>query len=165
MSQPDPLDAGTGGYGYGQEELAKWPARVAAALIDLAIFWVPLTLTAQLVDLGGAAGAVGTLLSAAVIALGGYNVWFRQGRTGQTFGKRVLGIRLVRLDDGEPVGVPLALGRYLLHWADMLPLLTGWLWPLWDGNRQTFADKIVGTVVVADAGRGQDMPWYASARA
>lgn len=163
MSQPDPRTAG--GYGYGQDELARWPARVAAALIDLTIFWLPLTLTVQLGELGGAAGAAGMLLSLAVLALGAYNVWVRQGRSGQTFGKRALGIRLVRLDDGEPVGVPLALGRYLLHWADMLPLLVGWLWPLWDDRRQTFADKIVRTVVVADAGRGHDAPWYASARA
>jgi hypothetical protein len=27
----------------------------------------------------------------------------------------------------------------------------GYLWPLWDGKRQTFADKIVGTVVIRPA--------------
>ena len=26
----------------------------------------------------------------------------------------------------------------------------GWLFPLWDAKRQTFADKIIGTVVVPE---------------
>jgi len=46
---------------------------------------------------------------------------------------------------GNPQGVGLLL--YLLS-LDGLPCYLGYLWPLWDSKRQTFADKIVGTVVV-----------------
>ena len=39
-------------------------------------------------------------------------------------------------------------GRDLLHILDLLPLWLGFLWPLWDARRQTFADKIMKTVVL-----------------
>jgi hypothetical protein len=31
---------------------------------------------------------------------------------------------------------------------DSLACYVGWLWPIWDSKRQTFADKIMKTVVV-----------------
>ena len=34
------------------------------------------------------------------------------------------------------------------HVLDSLPCYLGYLWPLWDAKRQTFADKIMSTVVV-----------------
>jgi uncharacterized RDD family membrane protein YckC len=49
---------------------------------------------------------------------------------------------------GQPVGVGLAIGRYFVHILDALPCYLGFLWPLWDSKRQTFADKILSTVVV-----------------
>jgi uncharacterized RDD family membrane protein YckC len=73
----------------------------------------------------------------------------RQGQTGQTVGKGVLNIRLVRLDGVTPPGVWLSIGRWLLHILDGIPCGLGYLWPLWDKKRQTFADKIVNTVVVS----------------
>ncbi len=36
----------------------------------------------------------------------------------------------------------------LAHFLDSLACYVGWLWPLWDPKRQTFADKIMSTVVV-----------------
>jgi hypothetical protein len=38
--------------------------------------------------------------------------------------------------------------RYILHIVDALPCYLGYLWPIWDQQRQTFADKIVRTYVV-----------------
>jgi len=32
----------------------------------------------------------------------------------------------------------------------MLVLQRGWLFPIWDAKRQTFADKIISTVVVPE---------------
>ena len=60
------------------------------------------------------------------------------------------GATLVR--DGQPVGFGLAIGRQFLHILDSLPFYIGYLWPLWDERRQTFADKVADTVVV-QAGR------------
>ncbi len=107
---------------------------------------------------------VGAVLGTASDALGGlvmtdrllsasfaFVIWnqVRQGQTGQTVGKGVLNIRLVRLDGINPPGVGLSIGRYFLHVVDSLPCLLGYLWPLWDEKRQTFTDKILNTVVVA----------------
>ena len=43
--------------------------------------------------------------------------------------------------------------RYLCHFVDSLACYIGWFWPIWDTKRQTFADKIVSTVVVIDSGQ------------
>ncbi len=60
----------------------------------------------------------------------------------------MLGIRLVRELDGQVVGPGLSIGRAFVHVVDSAPLYIGYLWPLWDDNKQTFADKILKTLVV-----------------
>jgi hypothetical protein len=42
----------------------------------------------------------------------------------------------------------MAFARDIVHLLDSLPCYIGFLWPLWDAKRQTFADKILSTVVV-----------------
>lgn len=71
-----------------------------------------------------------------------------QGNTGQTIGKKQMKIKLLREQDGQVVGSGLSIGRYFVHVLDSLPLYLGYLWPLWDDKRQTFADKILHTVVI-----------------
>ena len=61
-----------------------------------------------------------------------------------------VGIRLLKEYDGANLGFGRALGRRLLHVLDSLVCYIGWLMPLWDAKRQTFADKMVHTVVVRD---------------
>ena len=38
--------------------------------------------------------------------------------------------------------------RIIAHFLDSLACYIGWLWPLWDDKRQTFADKVCGSIVV-----------------
>ncbi len=133
--------------------LASWGQRVGAYLIDGLI-------TTAIVLAGFVLGAIlGTVSDAlgvfffvvgfiACIVFTGWNL-VQQGQTGQTVGKGVLNIRLVRLDGINPPGVGLSVGRYFLHvFIDGALCNLGYLWPLWDQKRQTFADKIVNTVVV-----------------
>ncbi|MEO3936623.1 RDD family protein [Dermatophilaceae bacterium Soc4.6] len=72
---------------------------------------------------------------------------FHEGRTGQSWGKKITNICLVGEQSGKPVGAGLAFGRELCHVLDGFAYL-GCLWPLWDAKRQTFADKICTTVVI-----------------
>ena len=72
----------------------------------------------------------------------------QQGNTGQTVGKKQMGIRLLREQDGQVVGPGLSIGRAFVPIVDSLPCYIGWLFPLWDAKRQTLADKILHTVVV-----------------
>ncbi|MFI1098267.1 RDD family protein [Streptomyces sp. NPDC020917] len=87
----------------------------------------------------------GVLMLAATLFL-----CYREGTTGQTPGKRIVGIRVLRERDGSAMGFGLAFGRRLLHVLDSLPCCLGYLWPLWDSKKQTFADKCVSTVVIRD---------------
>ncbi|AJT64909.1 RDD family protein [Streptomyces chattanoogensis] len=72
----------------------------------------------------------------------------KEGKTGQTPGKKIVGIRTVREMNGQVPGFGLALGRRFCHILDAPMCGLGFWWPLWDEKNQTFADKIVSTVVV-----------------
>lgn len=90
---------------------------------------------------------VGTLLSVAALGWTIYNRYFLAGRTGQSVGKRVMKTWLVSRTTGRPVGPLNAFLRDLLHTLDGLGYV-GYLWPLWDDEHQTLADKLAETVVV-----------------
>ena len=135
--------------------LASWTRRVIAALLDGAILsgatWAVLGSDGSSPSLtptfsaGAAAGIawftspwlVGLLV--AMLAL--------QGWTGATPGKRVAGVAIVRASDGLPVGVLASGLRVVAHLLDAI-FLIGYLRPLWNDRKQTFADSIVGTLAV-----------------
>lgn len=77
-----------------------------------------------------------------------WNTCLKGGGTGYTIGKGVLGITLVSEATGQPIGAGKAFLRSLAHILDSLPCYLGLLWPLWDAKRQTFADKVMCTVVI-----------------
>jgi hypothetical protein len=68
---------------------------------------------------------------------------------GQTVGKRLLGLRVMRLD-GEPVNWWTAFERAGGYVAGFATGLLGFVQVYWDSNRQAIHDRIVGTVVVVD---------------
>lgn len=66
---------------------------------------------------------------------------------GQTPGKRLLGMRVVRLD-GKPMTLWASFERFGGYAASIFTGLMGFIQILWDRNRQGMHDKIVETVVV-----------------
>ena len=71
------------------------------------------------------------------------------GRTGQTWGRRIVGVRVVRVADGASPGFWRAFGRELF--ASVISsniFYLGFLWMIWDRERQTWHDKIAGTIVI-----------------
>jgi uncharacterized RDD family membrane protein YckC len=136
--------------------LANWIQRVGAYLIDGLIQVIPVFILVLPYNLSatdgdpsaglGVLAALGWLLSLGIQV---YNRWILQGQTGQSWGKKALNLRLVRMSDGQPVGPLMAFVRDICHLLDGICLI-GYLWPLWDARRQTFADKIVSTVVLAE---------------
>jgi uncharacterized RDD family membrane protein YckC len=102
-------------------------------------------------DVSGASIGLMVLGLLILVAFGIYNQLIRQGRTGYTFGKAVVGIRLVKESTGEPSGALSCFLRQLAHYVDSLICYLGWLWPLWDAKHQTLGDKIMGTVVVVQS--------------
>ena len=126
---------------------ASWGRRVWASTLD-AIFnillLIPVAIVVGLVrpDLANFSGLV---LSLVYFTLG------HGGATGQTWGKKFAGIRVV-----HESGAPLGYVRALIRWAVaigltillIIPNLIDVLWPLWDSKKQALRDKAVGSVVV-----------------
>ncbi len=71
---------------------------------------------------------------------------------GTTLGGMVAGLRVVRLD-GRPMDRPTATVRALAAVLSVLSLGLGWMWASWDARRQTWHDRIAGTVVIRDETR------------
>lgn len=70
-------------------------------------------------------------------------------KSGQTVGRRTLGIRVVSTETGEPPTLAMAFVRYLIAGlASGSICYLGYLWMLWDGRKQTWHDKVASTVVV-----------------
>ena len=73
-----------------------------------------------------------------------YNVGFWM-LSGQTPGKRVLGVRVLR-KDGTRLNLGNALRRQVGYWISTIFYL-GFLWILFDSKRQGLHDKLAGTIV------------------
>jgi uncharacterized RDD family membrane protein YckC len=73
-----------------------------------------------------------------------YNISFWM-LSGQTPGKRMLGVRVMRAD-GERLHFSNALWRQVGYWISAIFFL-GFLWILVDNKRQGFHDKLGGTIV------------------
>ncbi|GAA2331132.1 RDD family protein [Streptomyces caniferus] len=84
-----------------------------------------------------------------ILVGGGFFLMAKEGGTGQTPGKKALGIKVLKETTGQPLGFGMTFVRYICRYLNGLLCGIGWLWPLWDDKNQTFADKIVGTVVVS----------------
>jgi uncharacterized RDD family membrane protein YckC len=123
--------------------LANWGWRALSGLIDAVIIFVPNTVVYK--TLHPYAAAMTEMLIALAITV--VYAWM-EGSTGQTPGKMAVGTRTLRQADGGLLGFGRALGRRLLHILDLVPCYLGLLWPAWDAKRQTFADKIVSSVVI-----------------
>ena len=105
-------------------------------------------------------GVVAVVAGALAIFLIGYIVWWLivLGR-GQTPGKQIVGIRVIK-DNGEPSGwgymflrefvIKALLVGFLSDAAFGIARLVDYLWPLWDRaeKMQTLHDKLLGTLVV-----------------
>lgn len=70
---------------------------------------------------------------------------------GQTPGKKLLGVRVVRLN-GQPMTLWTSFERFGGYAAGLVTGLLGFAQVFWDRNRQMIHDKIVETVVVRDRG-------------
>ena len=131
--------------------------RIGAALLDIAVVFVLLIVLGLLFgDSESSGGSVSVNLEGAsalvffVLTLLYYGV--SEATTGQTLGKRLLGVRVVRASDGTQPGAGAIAGRTLLRLVDALPFayLLGLIVVLATGRRrQRLGDLAAGTTVVA----------------
>lgn len=132
---------------------SSWGNRVGATLLRGVMIlpaYVPAFIGGAMSESSAGAAAVLILVGivlALTVTIRGY---IQRGHLGADFGDAVVGQALVREQTDAPMGSGLAIfGRGLVHILDGLPCYLGYLWPLWDDKSQTFADKILTTVVVA----------------
>ncbi len=76
-----------------------------------------------------------------------YFVW-PYSTSGETLGKRALGIKVVSID-GSPLNWRKGILRSVGYIFSTIPLGLGFLWAIWDADKQAGHDKIAGTCVVS----------------
>ncbi len=114
--------------------------RLAAALIDGILLGIVSGILEAIFGTNAGYG-LGTLITI------GYFVYFH-GTTGQTPGDAALSIRVVGKDDGAPIGYARAFVRWLVSLVSGFVILIGYLWMLWDSEKQTWHDKAANSVVI-----------------
>ena len=131
-------------------ELALWPQRALGWVVDWAIGVVPYII---LYILSAATGTIFFSLIGALWALVvAIFLAIQVGQYGSTPGMRLAGLKCVKASTGQTIGGGLGFVRGLIHavasWLCLVPFIIDMLFPLWDAQRQTLADKIMGTVVL-----------------
>jgi uncharacterized RDD family membrane protein YckC len=168
--QPIPQQA----PGWHGRPLASWGTRLGAYLIDLLIVSIP-GLIVFFAVIAGAIGLTGddsdagfwavigasllaTLAFALIALLYAATTMARSGQAnGQTWGKQLLNIRVVR-DNGEPMTFWWAALREVgIKWIAVgvassiipfIPWFLNYFWPLWDDENRCLHDMVASTHVV-----------------
>ena len=152
-----------------QGQYAGFVSRAMAYVLDLAIsaaivivvVWVTIGLLAYFgIDVGACPSpdqglgvrAIVCRISEGALAVFAALFWpvytvFFLAVAGQTLGKRIVGVRVVRLD-GQRMNLRRALLRLLGYYVSIATLGLGFLWILVDNRRQGWHDKIARTCVV-----------------
>jgi len=166
------------GYGYGAAAAkAGFWSRFAALLIDgviVGLFTIPAWIVINAgptrttrctvedgsvtgfgdgnslceVPTGGTIAIAVVLWIAAFVAGVIYYAKLEGGPSGQTVGKKALGIRVVDAATGGPIGTGRGVGRYFARILSALVCYLGYLWMLWDPEKQCWHDKLVNDYVV-----------------
>ncbi len=128
--------------------LASPGLRIVGGLIDVVILViVGGLLDAVTKDARAASGIVGLIIWVA------YFAYFWSSR-GQSIGMMVFGFRVRDLQTGQYPSVGKAALRGLIWSLEVgfticIIGAIGWLWQLWDPQRQAIHDKVAGTIVTA----------------
>jgi uncharacterized RDD family membrane protein YckC len=118
---------------------ANFGERLVAVLIDgVGLFIINLVL--------GLIGTPGRGLG--ILVNLGYFTYFEGSPSGQTFGKRVMNIRVIDQTTGGSIGYGRAAIRWLMRIVSTIPCLLGYFWMLWDKEKQTWHDKVAQSYVV-----------------
>lgn len=120
---------------------AGFGRRLVAAIVDGVIYGVVYIILDIFLSAGAAYGL--TLLFSIA-----YLTYLEGSPAGQTIGKKLLNIRVIDYATGGPIGYGRAFLRWLGRILSQISILLGYLWMLWDKEKQTWHDKIANCVVV-----------------
>jgi uncharacterized RDD family membrane protein YckC len=120
------------GAGFGE--------RLVAYLIDFAILFV-INMVVQLV-LGSVLGGLVAFVIGIAYVIGFWTT------SGATPGKKLMKLQVVQQSDGQIPTVGTAVLRYVGYIASAVVVFLGYLWIIWDPNKEGWHDKIAKTRVI-----------------
>lgn len=137
---------------YGKRMIAVWLDWLFAVVPSLMLLIIGIVMVTA--DSAAVLGVMFIIIgSLGWIVLSIWNKVFREGRTGQSFGKARMNISLVDANTGAPIGAGRAFLREFVF--SLLSSFTAgvfwfvdYLWPLWDKNGERLMDKIMTSRVV-----------------
>lgn len=129
-------------------EFASFGSRALGLLVDVGVLTL-LTLPGWLLMLSGSTGGIvaGVMLVFAGFALATVLYARSVARTGQWFGNRVAGTKVVDARNGRSVSAGDAGARFVTRHVVSPVLFFGFLMALGNAQRRTFHDNVAGTVV------------------
>jgi uncharacterized RDD family membrane protein YckC len=165
FGMPQPPTPDPPGY-YAGWPLANVGKRLASAAIDYVGLWFGFVMAIGFLSalvakvstegLGSAAGTWMVFVAWAVII---WNSDFRQGRTGQSFGKQIMGLRTVDVTNLGPPGRLSCMSRDLGLLFDVGLFGIGILMITFSDQRRSFGDRFGGTVVLDERRAGATIAW------
>jgi uncharacterized RDD family membrane protein YckC len=126
-------------------QLAEWGPRAVGYLIDAGLILAVLVVFAILGVISDFFSVIGYLASMAIAIIFAVQV----GHDGQSPGMRVMGLKCISAQTGQTIGGGMGVVRGLATILNSIICYVGWLFPLWDAQKQTLADKVMTTVVVS----------------
>ena len=130
----------SGGSVSAETVSADFGTRLVAWLIDAVIVGVPAFILMMLL-------AVMLIYPLLLVASVGYQLYFWT-TTGQTIGKKAMGLKVVSAETGELLDYGGAAMRYVGYIVSGIALYLGYLWIIWDPQHDGWHDKIAKTKVI-----------------
>ncbi|MBE2270679.1 MAG: RDD family protein [Anaerolinea sp.] len=128
-------------YTYDEDDLAGLGERLIALIIDSVIVGIIGGVFFGVSGDGGTGGIVGFLVGVA------YQWYFLTQQDGQTLGKKMMGIRVVKLN-GAKLEAADVIVRYVGYYINSIIAGLGWIWAAFDSKKQGLHDKLASTIVV-----------------
>jgi uncharacterized RDD family membrane protein YckC len=141
MYPPPPETAGPPTTGRASGPRAGFWRRFVGWLIDAIILGI-----VNAILRSGLSSGTGLVLGLVVDLI--YFTALIGGNRGQTVGQMAMGIRVIDFNTGGPIGYGRALIRWLVSIVSGVVILIGYLWMLWDREKQCWHDKAANDVVV-----------------
>lgn len=141
MYPPPPETAGPSPTGRASGPRAGFWRRFVGVLIDGIILGIVEVVLRSILGAGAGTGLY------VVISIAYFTILIG-GRRGQTVGQMALGIRVIDFNTGGPIGYGRAFIRWLVAIVSAVVFFLGYLWMLWDKEKQCWHDKAANDVVV-----------------
>lgn len=126
--------------------------RFGGWIVDVILLFIANAIISAILRAGGTGPGLVSLIEFLVDL--GYFTWGYGN--GQTIGCLAFQMRIVDRETGGAPGYGKAVGRYFAEILSTIPLFLGYLWMIWDSRKQTWQDKLAGTLVLYEGDRRPD---------